>query len=211
MYFSINGGISLKLELCHSPGSDDTDIDEGQLRIAVVTLTKGFQQPLRIGDKSWIAEIRNEGFAVGYPLAFDPFGDQPVGNFRSRLRIVEHHHPQTNVHCWLMVGGDAKGVIDQIEIIDPFLWLKLAPVEAIVLKTGIGVLGSGRFFTIAIMKAGDADARIDQQTIEGGGVMTMVCALTDAVEKALISSRARTQELYAEMISPYSFHFVMWS
>lgn len=82
-----------------------------------------------------------------------------------------------------MVGGDAKGVIDQIEIVDPFLWLKLAPVEAIVLKTGIGVLGSGRFFTIAIMKVGDADARIDQQAIEGGGVMTMGCALTDAVEK----------------------------
>ena len=149
-----------------APGSDDTDIDEGQLRIAVVTLTKGFQQPLRIGDKSWIAEIRNEGFAVGYPLAFDPFGDQPVGNFRSRLRLVERHHPQADVHGRLMAGGDAKSVIDRREIIDPFLWFQLAPVEAIVFKTGIGILGAGRFFTIAIMKAGDADARIGEQAVE---------------------------------------------
>ncbi|SSN11078.1 Uncharacterised protein [Klebsiella pneumoniae] len=149
-----------------APGADHADIDKGQFRIAVIALTEGSQQFLRIGDKSCIAEIRHEGFAVGDPLAFDPFGDQPVGNFRSRLRLVERHHPQADVHGRLMAGGDAKSVIDRREIIDPFLWFQLAPVEAIVFKTDIGILGAGRFFTIAIMKAGDADARIGEQAVE---------------------------------------------
>ena len=140
-----------------SPRTHHTDIDKCEIRITVITRAEGIQQFLRIGDKGWIAEVRHKGFTVFDPLSLNAFFNKPGGDFRARLRFIERHKTQSDVHRRLMLGGDAEGMIDRRKIIDAFLGFQIAPVKAIVFKPGVRILLQRGFLAITIVETGHAD------------------------------------------------------